>query len=443
MHFNRADWTAVKRDPKHTNLQSGTITFAAGRPAACTEIERMSSFAKLRTLLGQHDGGWMLFVGDSDTRYFVLELLQMIATATYSSDVAALAPSLWLGVETHEDFIRHGEKLDWMRRCLVDFVFNASGHQVSSQSTSCTAGSKSDSYVALGRDYNLSTMSLPEAGLRVTYVGTSMWTQALQTLKGLTSHLATASVSARPSVLYASVGAWMMYVNDMRLHAQVANLMHTALDGLANLIASPQVLIYGTTLGMHNRNQTFDQRFLLPLLHNKSQLRREASEWNEARPARDDARRGHWRLFDRSNHALSWNVTADGRRGIRAANGHAPPLVNYVDWLRMFALDLFRPSPILHDGAMGLAKGYAKVDSRINSRDPASSLNGSRAGCANSKNFTRLLLHFSPWCVGFGRLHAELAARNKTKTGVLGPYDHVEVFGEVYFHFCNASLHVL
>ena len=92
---------------------------------------------------------------------------------------------------------------------------------------------------------------------------------------------------------------------------------------------------------------------------------------------------------------------------------------------------------------MGLAKGYAKVDSRINSRDPASSLNGSRAGCANSKNFTRLLLHFSPWCVGFGRLHAELAARNKTKTGVLGPYDHVEVFGEVYFHFCNASLHVL
>ena len=210
-----------------------------------------------------------------------------------------------------------------MRRCLVDFVFNASGHQVSSQSTSCTAGSKSDSYVALGRDYNLSTMSLPEAGLRVTYVGTSMWTQALQTLKGITSHLATASVSARPSVLYASVGAWMMYVNDMRLHAQVANLMHTALDGLANLIASPQVLIYGTTLGMHNRNQTFDQRFLLPLLHNKSQLRREASEWNEARPARDDARRGHWRLFDRSNHALSWNVTADGRRGIRAANGHA------------------------------------------------------------------------------------------------------------------------
>jgi hypothetical protein len=88
-----------------------------------------------------------------------------------------------------------------------------------------------------------------------------------------------------------------MYVNDMKLHAQVANLMHTALDGLANLIASPHVLIYGTTLGMHNRNQTFDQRFLLPLLHNKTQLRREASEWNEARPARDDARRGQWRLF--------------------------------------------------------------------------------------------------------------------------------------------------
>jgi len=235
----------------------------------------------------------------------------------------------------------------------------------------------------------------------------------------------------------------MMYVNDMKLHAQVANLMHTALDGLANLIASPQVLIYGTTLGMHNRNQTFDQRFLLPLLHNKTQLRREASEWNEARPARDDARRGQWRLFDRSTHALSWNVTADGRRGILAANGHAPPLVNYVDWLRMFALDLFRPSPILHDGAMGLAKVYAKGDLR----DPASSLNVSnnvsRAGCANSKTFTRLLLHFSPWCVGFGRLHAELAARNKTKTGVLGPYDHVEVFGEVYFHFCNASLHVV
>ena len=59
-------------DPRHPNLSTkGMLTFT-NMPAACVQQpELTSSFSKLRDALVGHNGGWALFIGDSDTRYFV------------------------------------------------------------------------------------------------------------------------------------------------------------------------------------------------------------------------------------------------------------------------------------------------------------------------------------------------------------------------------------
>ena len=66
---------------------------------------------------------------------------------------------------------------------------------------------------------------------------------------------------------------------------------------------------------------------------------------------------------------------------------------------------------------------------------PASSLEGRNAVCK------RLQLHFSPSCAGYGGLELPTAP---TRIRRLEPASSQKGnFGEAYFHFCNASFHVL
>lgn len=449
-------------DPRHPNLSiKGMLTFT-NMPAACVQQpELTSSFSKLRDALVGHNGGWALFIGDSDTRYFVLTLLQAIAATAYSPAVAARNSGPWLGVGV-DGFGPPEEKKDWMRRCLLDFVFDASGQQVSGRSMHCRAGKNRREYAICGQDFNLSMTPAPNAGLRVTFVATSVPPQVLTTLKGLTTQLAAADLSARPSVLYAAVGAWYMTIDDVSKYFKLAGLLHAALDGVAREIAPPQVLVYGTTLGMENRirnNQSFDHKYLLPLLQ-ELQLDSRSSSAATVRHRRRMQSRSPWRFFDRTfGNPLSWNVTNDGRHGLVAVEGHAPPVVNLVDLYRMFASGLFRPSPLLHSDGRRPANGdplssiptpqpltptqaskllkRAKLGTKAGEAAvvPASSLEGRNAVCK------RLQLHFSPSCAGYGGLELPTAP---TRIRRLEPASSQKGnFGEAYFHFCNASFHVL
>jgi hypothetical protein len=349
-----------------------------------------------------------------------------------------------------------------MRRCLLDFVFDASGQQVSGRSMHCRAGKNRREYAICGQDFNLSMTPAPNAGLRVTFVATSVPPQVLTTLKGLTTQLAAADLSARPSVLYAAVGAWYMTIDDVSKYFKLAGLLHAALDGVAREIAPPQVLVYGTTLGMENRirnNQSFDHKYLLPLLQ-ELQLDSRSSSAATVRHRRRMQSRSPWRFFDRTfGNPLSWNVTNDGRHGLVAVEGHAPPVVNLVDLYRMFASGLFRPSPLLHSDGRRPANGdplssiptpqpltptqaskllkRAKLGTKAGESAvvPASSLEGRNAVCK------RLQLHFSPSCAGYGGLELPTAP---TRIRRLEPASSQKGnFGEAYFHFCNASFHVL
>lgn len=445
-------------DAWHPNLAQSRLTFN-NMPAACMQQpELTSSFSKLRDALVGHNGGWALFVGDSDTRYFVLTLLQAIAATAYSPAAAARNSGPWLGVGV-DGFGPPEEKTDWMRRCLLDFVFNASGQQVSSRSMHCRAGKNRREYAICGQDYNLSMTPAPNAGLRVTFVATSVPPQVLTTLKGLTAQLVAADFSARPSVLYAAVGAWYMTIDDVSKYLKLAGLLHTALNGVASEIAPPQVLVYGTTLGMENRirnNQSFDHKYILPLLQ-ESQLDSRSSSAASVRHRRRMQSRLPWRVFERTfGNPLTWNVTNDGRHGLVAVEGHAPPVVNLVDLHRMFASGLFRPSPLLHSDGTRPADGdplssiptpqpltpiqaskLLKLGTKAREAAvaPASSLKGRNAVCK------RLQLHFSPWCAGYGGL--ELPTESNRIRRLEPASSQKGNFGEAYFHFCNASFHVL
>ena len=69
----------------------------------------------------------MLFVGDSDTRALVLELLQLLAAGIHGADLAAERPLLWLGQNVLEatngsaevgSALSRRSREDWLRRCL-------------------------------------------------------------------------------------------------------------------------------------------------------------------------------------------------------------------------------------------------------------------------------------------------------------------------------------
>ena len=103
---------------------------------------------------------WLLFVGDSDTRGIVFELLQLLVTGVHGVERAVDDTRSWLGFNVSDSSA--GGRGDWLRRCVLDFVYDRHGTPVWHDSAHCTAQlgvGVGLPYIELGRDYNLSTLA--------------------------------------------------------------------------------------------------------------------------------------------------------------------------------------------------------------------------------------------------------------------------------------------
>ena len=215
---------------------------------------------------------WLLFVGDSDTRVLVFELLQLLVTGARGADAAKADAVAWLGFNTSNASM--AERTDWLRRCLLDFVYSRDGVLVWQQSAHCNSAVMGDyegkpfgkqPYIELGRDYNLSSVadmyaqSTQEAGensrayglgveggVRVTFVGVNYFNQTMRTLEGLARNLR--NVPEQPTALYVGVGSWFHSEGD-----DFAAELLTSLHRLARVVPPPARLTYGRILGMSNR----------------------------------------------------------------------------------------------------------------------------------------------------------------------------------------------
>ena len=257
---------------------------------------------------------WLLLVGDSDTRGMALALLQILAAAGAGDAAAERDAGLWLGREGANDWQTPGATEQWSRRCVLDWVFGGGGEVLSTRSVSCSKLKmrwKTD-YAVLGRDYNL---TLPEAlgtaSLRVTFVGTSALNQTLGTLEGITGAFDTGD---RPTALYVGVGAHLAGEG-----ASAAAALSRRLGDLR--LAPPSTRVFGSVIGQRNRNAKFD-------VHSAPLLQREG-----------------FVVLNRST-PLHARISASGEQGIRASTGHAPHLINLVDWQRMLAAGVFDAAPV-------------------------------------------------------------------------------------------------
>lgn len=325
------------------------------------------SFAELRSqIMPEHS--WMLFVGDSDTRFLVFELLQILAAGAHTPAVAARNPAMWLGDIGHKpphngfvpsprdsqrewssnfsmDLLRAKEL--WLKRCMVDHLYDARGLLVANRSVHCLLGTESFQYAALGQNYTLlpDATVVPDGGIRVTFVGTSYFGQTVTSLKGLEAQLKAQQLSSSltdmqrgPTLLYLGIGAWLSTSqllgappSPTTLEDHAAKLAER-LDALRRLLPPRSVLIRATTLAQLNRNRTFDD-YLARHLARHSDVQRVA-RGGAADEAAVELGEGVWRSFDRST-PFTWNTTREGRRGLNLVSGHAPPIVNWLDWQRL------------------------------------------------------------------------------------------------------------
>ena len=337
MPFLRSDCNGRSSSCRHD--LGGRLRFALESADSCAY--RWLSFSQLRARVVRHHS-WLLFVGDSDTRFLVYELLQILAAGSYSQTTAKQYPGLWLGnmgptpehtwnrsllnrsvVKTHErEWYR--ESKDWMRLCLVDFIYDAQGSIRSRDAVHCTEGREQE-YAIAGQAYALNmSVRMPDGGLRVTFVGTSTYNQTQKCLAGLIASLGANGAAQRPTMLYAGIGSWYGSAYDKfgfggDQGAQRASALVAQLDELAALVPPPSTHVFATVLGQPNRNATFSKEYLEP----------------QVRGSKLHA----WRIFDRGYGAnpLSWNVTASGSHGLRMVDGHAPPLLSYIDWQRLLS----------------------------------------------------------------------------------------------------------
>ena len=370
------------------NYKLKTVVFVES--GACRQT--WLTYAALRDELSRHS--WLFFVGDSDTRVFVYEVLQVLAAGApaYSAKVAAYNPGLWLGeigqlpaadavglpememqtTEASRNMSRRA-KMDRMRRCLLDFSYADDGRLVASRSVHCRSGpADTFDYVALGVDYNLSALEVPPGGTRITYIGTARYSQTMATLATLRAHLSSCTV--RPSALYAGISSWMPHgIDDDRQaskqpersehsgpnqaagsarpaadkrpspaappkldkspegFARAARALVAALDQLAELMPAPRSLVLASVVGMANRYQHFDPYLLRA-------MREKITSTARVRTLHGGSQATVWRLFDRTSGNLYQLTSAsarDGASGLRTADGHAPPLVNLIDLQRL------------------------------------------------------------------------------------------------------------
>ena len=342
-----------------------------------------------------HRRSWLLFLGDSDTRSLVLELLQLIVAGQHGAAVAANDTLPWLGTRHVADAshstgrLSRDERNDWLRRCFLDFTYSRRGTLLASRSLYCHQGAThagKGGYITFGRDYNLSTSEEAASSngdvehslagsLRVTFVGVEALPQTEQTLSSLTNALSV-SVSAgseTPTALYVGVGAWY---HDKNIAADswgvFANKLTNSLNRVAALLSPPRALTFGTIIGQWNRFLDFDA-YIVPRLREQSR----------------------WHILNRST-PLSWMAAVrygvDTRKpGLYGTGGHASPLVNYVDLQRLMAANAF-----------GGTRDETPEDA-----------------C----NSIPARVQYSPWCAGMG----QAVGGNS--------------FMEAYFHFCNVTIY--
>ena len=357
--------------------------------ATCT-LPLQSAAQLHETLLRQQR--WLLFVGDSDTRALVFELLQLLAAGSRGEAAAAQHSELWLGVQHVANGTCFGEssncdgdqrltikeREDWMRRCFLDVVLDSQGRLAAPPASyHCRGwerkGHAADrtmkDYVAFGKDYNLSSEASTAAStaapgsLRVTYVGTDTFDQTMLVFGGLVDHLRASR--ARPTAVYVGVGSHfdgLVQQNDTR---RAAALIQRA-EELGDLSAPPHALVYATVLGLPRRVTGFD-RLARPLLTPR------------------------WSVLER-NTSLARLPGDSGRRGVKLTSGHAPHLINYLDVQRLMAANAF---------------GSSRRANRT-TWSPSSD----HGTCVHVR-----AARYSSWCTGFG-------AGDK------------DSFMEAYWHFC-------
>ena len=292
---------------------------------------------------------WMLFVGDSDVRLLVFYLLQVLASAGHSESFAASEPALWMEDLTDVPRLKQSE---WSRRCLLDWVYDASGRVQAAHTAPCRDGYlnmwSSRSYVVLGQDYNLTMPTAADynAGLRVTYVGTSSIGQSLASFDGLIAHLERTGL--RPDFLLVGTNSW--YGALVQVMPKFANFMPPNFTGvataqredgtmtgdeaallyaermerLAELTSPPKAqlsrhagaaptrhadLVFATVLGLAPRVSTFDA-LLEPRLP-----------------------RGYRVL--RRNTTLARIAAQSNASGLKLSSNHAPHLVSHHDLQRL------------------------------------------------------------------------------------------------------------
>ena len=99
---------------------------------------------------------WLLFIGDSDTRGVVLGLLQLLAAAGHTSDVAERSRELWLGDAADSSRLCH---LDWSYderdRVLASRAVPCLGQHKPTFSSAFDAINSNLGYIMFGENYTL------------------------------------------------------------------------------------------------------------------------------------------------------------------------------------------------------------------------------------------------------------------------------------------------
>ena len=119
-----------------TSMRLDTLSASTVLHAACRSSHLLQCGKGLRH---PHRRSWLLFLGDSDTRSLVLELLQLIVAGQHGAAVAANDTLPWLGTRHVADGshstgrLSRDERNDWLRRCFLDFTYSRRGTLLASR----------------------------------------------------------------------------------------------------------------------------------------------------------------------------------------------------------------------------------------------------------------------------------------------------------------------
>ena len=339
---------------------------------------------------------WLLFIGDSDTRGVVLGLLQLLAAAGHTSDVAERSRELWLGDAADSSRLCH---LDWSYderdRVLASRAVPCLGQHKPTFSSAFDAINSNLGYIMFGENYTLDRAH-EQAGLRVTYVTTTTATNMLGGLRAMGESFDTQAGRAagvhprdgavgraprRPDFLYANAGCHIALNRSGTVEPDGAAVLGGLQAFAREHVGGSRTLVWGTAL--HHRSWAKLDNQLLPLL---------PPDWLV--------------LNRRGNGRLASKLRRDSSSGLRLSDGHAPHLVNMVDAQRIFTAVA------------------ARADGRRVRRAGAGA-GGSEAARPPTCHQTPPMLGYTPQCAG--RWYNRSGA-GRTR------------FIEAYQHFCRMGL---